>query len=196
MVKIKEFEVFVVDTANYSTKRSVIVKSYNAEEAKKMALDQVRKESKGKNRCDWKAYKVFIANPPIIKTEKAADSARRTFDRMESVFAKAETKFRIQCEGLMRRCIKVGEVKHLCDYEVDGFCVSYDGGNHPEYNSTMASCVNSIGRDEKNFYLITEDSDYLTIDRLISCDLAEVVNALLAMADQTPEPPECEDDNE
>lgn len=148
MIKIKKYEVFVVDTRNYSTKRSVIVEGYNSEEAKATALDQVRKESKGKNRCDWKAYKVFPANPPIIKTEKEADSARRNFDRMESVFAEAETKFRIQCEGMMRRCIKVGELKHLCNYEVDGFCVSYDGGNHPEYNSTMASCVNSIGRDE------------------------------------------------
>ena len=194
MVKIKKFEVFVVDTANYSTKRSVIVKSYNAEEAKKMALDQVKKESKGKNRCDWKAYKVFLANPPIIKTEKDADSAWKAFDRMSTSFVKAETKFRVQAEAMMRRCIAVGEVKNLCDYETDGFCVSYDGGNHPEYASTMASSVTGIGRDDKHIYLITDDCDYLIIERLITCDLAEAVNALLSIADQTPEPPESEDE--
>lgn len=66
----------------------------------------------------------------------------------------------------------------LDEYGLDAICVSYDGGNHPEYASCLCSGVEGIFLSNKKIYLITEDSEKYDTDRISSGELYDVYNLI------------------
>lgn len=62
---------------------------------------------------------------------------------------------------------------------LDGCYVAYDGGNHPEYASTMASDVQRIYTEDGTLYFEIEDSPKYSIDRIMVNDLVYVCEDIM-----------------
>jgi hypothetical protein len=63
----------------------------------------------------------------------------------------------------------------------DSVCVTYDGGNHPEYASNAFSEVHGVFRRGNKIYLNTEDCDEYEIDRVDTLDLFGVCDFISNM---------------
>ena len=64
------------------------------------------------------------------------------------------------------------------DLESYGYCVTYDGGNHPEYNANPFSPIQRIYLKDGKIYLETEDADGLSFDDLDILDKKTVAECL------------------
>lgn len=62
---------------------------------------------------------------------------------------------------------------------LDGCYVAYDGGNHPEYASTIASNVERIYVEDGTLYFEIEDSPKYSIDRIMVNDLVYVCEDIM-----------------
>lgn len=62
---------------------------------------------------------------------------------------------------------------------LDGCYVAYDGGNHPEYASTMSSDVERIYVEDGTLYFEIEDSPKYSIDRIMVNDLVYVCEDIM-----------------
>jgi hypothetical protein len=92
-----------------------------------------------------------------------------------------------RCLAYLKRVLKNAESHRINFYNEESgeyvgsefVCVTYDGGNHPEYASNAFSTVNAIYLDDKGHIMLdTEDSscyeiDSITWDEVI--DLADYV---------------------
>lgn len=59
-------------------------------------------------------------------------------------------------------------------------CVTYDGGNHPEYDTNPYSTVNAIYLDKDEIYLDTVDCDAYALSRVWDIDeIAAVADAVM-----------------
>lgn len=57
-------------------------------------------------------------------------------------------------------------------------CVTYDGGNHPEYDANPYSMVNCVYLNNGNIYLDTEDTSVYSIDNINAEELYYVACAV------------------
>lgn len=83
-------------------------------------------------------------------------------------------KLRQQCCDYLKSVIKEHDIISFDGYDYRPM-VAYDGDNHPEYNSTLYSCVSEIYvncNHELCFSL--EDNGMYTVDRILLCDLISV----------------------
>lgn len=62
---------------------------------------------------------------------------------------------------------------------LDGVYVVYDGGNHPEYASTLASDVERIYVDNGKLYFDLEDESQYSFDRVMVNDLIWVCEDIM-----------------
>lgn len=62
---------------------------------------------------------------------------------------------------------------------LDGVYVAYDGGNHPEYASTMASVIERIYVENGKLYFDLEDESQYSFDRVIVNDLIWVCEDIM-----------------
>lgn len=53
-------------------------------------------------------------------------------------------------------------------------CVTYDGGNHPEYDATPYSHVERVYCENGNVYIDTEDCTHYDIDNITASELFEI----------------------
>ena len=83
---------------------------------------------------------------------------------------------RKKCKGFLSTML-LGDGSRINLLHEDGFvkmCVSYDGGNHPEYNSNVFSDVYSVFNKDGKIYLETEDTDEYDIDNLSTDELVGI----------------------
>ena len=53
-------------------------------------------------------------------------------------------------------------------------CVTYDGGNHPEYDATPYSHVERVYCENGNVYVDTEDCTHYDIENITASDLCDI----------------------
>ena len=125
-----------------------------------------------------------------MNTEELS-SLNLRLDTAADVFYAAEKDFRDTVRNTIITCInEISPDKRKVvfnDYEddVDTYvCVSYDGGNHPEYASNICSMVyeiSIIGKDR--IQLGIEDCDEYEEDRVPTNELHDVANILVAITE-------------
>ena len=93
-----------------------------------------------------------------------------------------ENKALSECMGFLKGLLALngGEIQ-FHEYDEEGvqidfnsFCVSYDGGNHPEYNSNCFSEVRSVYIKDGEIYLNIEDSDEYSIKNVSDREIIEL----------------------
>lgn len=67
---------------------------------------------------------------------------------------------------------------YLCEDEDCFVYVTYDGGRHPEYNSSAFSLVQSVSVVNSEIVLNLEDEDEVSIDRIETLDLYNVCDLI------------------
>jgi hypothetical protein len=67
------------------------------------------------------------------------------------------------------------------DTECFNFCVTYDGGRHPEYDANPFSQIERIYLKDGKIYVETEDADGLSFDDLDVLDKQTVAECLAAV---------------
>ena len=99
------------------------------------------------------------------------------FQATAEEWLKLQGKVRKECISFLKRILKRND-KHLewNDSELSAsVCVTYDGGNHPEYASNAFSTVYGVDMDEKgNITLNTEDCDEYDIDSVSTGELYDL----------------------
>jgi len=88
--------------------------------------------------------------------KKARELQRQVWD--------LEKQIKERCLAYINKCLDEHD-NHIdlteCD---DSVCVTYDGGNHPEYASNAFSRVYAVYRLKNNIYLETMDCDAYSLD--------------------------------
>lgn len=87
------------------------------------------------------------------------------------------TQIHQECIDYLTELLSKEEYKNgiSCETE-DGSstCVTYDGGNHPEYASNAFSTVKGVFMKDGRIYLSTEDCDEYPIDRIETLEIVGV----------------------
>ena len=107
---------------------------------------------------------------------------KKDFEKTFEKVAELNKQLREECCDYLRKVLKEnGNSIDLQseDEDDDIVCVTYDGGNHPEYAANPYSQVYGIFLNEKDneIYLNIEDSDEYCLDRVDS--VLEVYNICL-----------------
>lgn len=107
---------------------------------------------------------------------------KKDFEKTFEKIAELNKQLREECCDYLRKALKEnGNSIDLQseDEDYDIVCVTYDGGNHPEYTANPYSQVYGIFLNEKDneIYLNIEDADEYCLDRVDS--VLEVYNICL-----------------
>ena len=117
----------------------------------------------------------------LIKN-KSIESSIKYADSLMIAVAELESKALSECMGFLKGllCLNGGEI-HFHEYDEHGlilddnsFCVSYDGGNHPEYDSNCFSEVKSVYIKDGEIYLDTEDCCKYSIKNVSDREIIEL----------------------
>lgn len=107
--------------------------------------------------------------------------AKKKFEKVFEVYEKADNELHEVCENYLKGVLKNEDIDW--DYEeleengIEMYLpyVSYDGGRHPEYNSTNCSMVLDVFLNEDDeVCLELEESEEYNVDRVGSHDLYNV----------------------
>ena len=129
----------------------------------------------------------------------AKTSIASRFPKSVEKYCEALKKMRKDCIAYLKYVLKFyGEVKFNFDYDEQNICISYDGGNHPEYASNCYSTVYRVYRgNDGEICLEIEDSSAYELDRVSTEDLVCICEAIqdsyIPMLEETPDDPEDED---
>ena len=98
---------------------------------------------------------------------------KKNFENTFEKVAELNKQLREECCDYLRKVLKEnGNSIDLQSEEEDDdiVCVTYDGGNHPEYAANPYSQVYSVffNEEDNKIYLETEDCDEYCIDRVDS----------------------------
>ena len=105
-----------------------------------------------------KLIKTIMRKPAFVKTGEEYEAISR--------------KLRKQCLNYLKKQIKEhGDID--IDIEAsDGLCMTYDGGNHPEYNSNAFSLVQGVSLNDKGIVCFScEDEDNILECRVDTQDI-------------------------
>ena len=117
----------------------------------------------------------------LIKN-KSIESSINYADSLMIAVVELENKALRKCMGFLKGLLALngGEIQ-FHEYDEDGvridfnsFCVSYDGGNHPEYDSNCFSEVRSVYIKDGEIYLDTEDCDEYGIKYVSDREIIEM----------------------
>jgi len=117
----------------------------------------------------------------LIKN-KSIESSIMYADALMIAVAELESKALSECMGFLKGLLALNGGKiEFHEYDEDGvqiddnsFCVSYDGGNHPEYDSNCFSEVRSVYIKDGEIYLDTEDCDEYSIKHVSDREIIEM----------------------
>ena len=84
-----------------------------------------------------------------------------------------------QCYEFLKDLVDANGGEVIDENILEGTYVAYDGGNHPEYASTMASCVQRIYVENGKLYFDLEDEAQYSLDRVMIEDLVWVCNDIM-----------------
>lgn len=106
--------------------------------------------------------------------KKEFNTAREWYYKVCSETRKASQNYLAKMlEGQPDKRIQRDENEYL-----DGIAVTYDGGNHPEYDSSVISVVYAIYIDEKGNIMFDLEEEAVDIDRITTDDLVYIVTEL------------------
>lgn len=96
------------------------------------------------------------------------------FQKTAAKWSKVQNELRNDCMDFLIRILEKNN--KLIDWsEMDieqDVCVTYDGGNHPEYASNAFSVVRSVSMDDKgNITMDCEDDSDYNINNINTCEL-------------------------
>lgn len=98
--------------------------------------------------------------------------AKKAFQKTGEQVSDLLCTLRNQCVRYLNGKVKEGETIDITEMEDYGsLCVTYDGGNHPEYAANPYSTVEGVFKKDGKVYLETEDCDELELDRVETMDL-------------------------
>lgn len=104
-----------------------------------------------------------------MEKEKLLANVTEMDDRINSIYASISDN-RKHIEELIYEMVESeGGSMNIRDTKSDDYCyVCYDGGNHPEYNSTMSASVETVkcyvdSRGQKTFDVSLDDIDGLPL---------------------------------
>lgn len=112
------------------------------------------------------------------------DFAQPEFHRTANRYYLIAEKLREQCCDYLRSVIKEHDKISFDDYD-GGVCITYDGGNHPECDSTLCSRLGSIYINCNNELCFEiEDCGAYTSDRVPLADLVYVTTEVYENYDE------------
>ena len=88
------------------------------------------------------------------------------------------TKLYNDCKSFLEELLAKLPNQRINLSEDNDICVSYDGGNHPEYDSDCYNRVESVYMKDGNILLDTADADEYTIKYLTANELYDVACAV------------------
>ncbi len=117
----------------------------------------------------------------LIKN-KSIESSINYADSLMIAVVELENKALRKCMNFLKGLLALNGGKiEFHEYDEDGvqiddnsFCVSYDGGNHPEYDSNCFSEVRSVYIKDGEIYLDTEDCDEYSIKNVSDREIIEM----------------------
>lgn len=113
----------------------------------------------------------------------------KAYNDLAEDFASTKIELRSQVLSTMKVILENGGDKMSEDYdflEEYGCCdgtptVTYDGGNHPEYATNAFSQVSGAFLEDGKIYIICEDCDEYSVDRIWNLDeLIAILDMLIA----------------
>lgn len=106
--------------------------------------------------------------------------AFESFNEKHTEYVKVSTTTRNEAERLIKSLIdhNGGDIDHDSEL-LDGICVSYDGGNHPEYASCICCSVMRIYLNGKKIYLDLEDESEYDLDRVSTEEIVWMCNDII-----------------
>lgn len=102
------------------------------------------------------------------------------FEKTAQEWITIQNKLREECLEYLTKVLKShnNQISWNSDDFDEDVCISYDGGNHPEYASNLYSVVNGVKLENEKIYVDTEDeSDYET-SRINTEDLYNICSHL------------------
>lgn len=117
----------------------------------------------------------------------------KAYNDLAEDFASIKVELRSQILSTMKIILENGGDKMSEDYdflETYGYScgtptVAYDGGRHPEYASNAFSQVSGAFLEDGKIYIICEDCDEYSVDRIWSLDeLIAILDMLIAYMEE------------
>ena len=118
-----------------------------------------------------------------LTKNESIESSIKYADSLMIAVAELENKALSECMDFLKGLLALNGGKilfHECDedgeIEIDDnyYCVSYDGGNHPEYASNCFSRVHSVYIKGGEIYLDIEDCHEYSIDNVRDREIIEL----------------------
>ena len=94
-------------------------------------------------------------------------------------FLERQLEVQKQCVEFLKSLVDANGGEEIVGDLLEGVYVAYDGGNHPEYASTMASGVERIYVDNGKLYFDLEDEPQYSFDRVMVNDLMFVCGDIM-----------------
>lgn len=107
------------------------------------------------------------------------------YKEMYNQYLSLTKEMRIIIRDNILACFKKAGVQEL-EFKTDivePFCISYDGGNHPEYASNVCSEVKSIRVNEKEEISVVTEDGLMWFDNMEFVDIVEVERNLVENLD-------------
>ena len=104
------------------------------------------------------------------------------FQRLADNYFSTGASLRSACMAYIKKVLKENNNEiswNIDEVEDNILTVTYDGGNHPEYASTMASVVERIYVDNGKLYFDLEDESQYSFDRIVVNDLMWVCEDIM-----------------
>ena len=111
------------------------------------------------------------------------EKAKNVFQENVDTYRKMVVEIRKNAIDFLTQLLNANNNKIDCDDErgfLDGVCVTYDGGNHPEYAMGISS-VSAISLDECGVVWFTLEEEEVEVDRIDTGDLVWVVEDLIKL---------------
>ncbi len=95
-------------------------------------------------------------------------------------FSNIATKLRQECVEYLTQVTKENGLIEFDLQDDEYVSVSYDGGNHPEYETNLYSMVHSVSfnNDKNRLSIETDDDDDYTVDRITTDELYSLALAV------------------
>lgn len=104
------------------------------------------------------------------------------FQETFNKWAEVNTQLHNDCTAYLKEVLaKLPNNAVEIDNETAPCCITYDGGNHPEFDANPYSQVERVYLNYGRVYIDTEDADGIMGDYINAMELHEVANAVEAM---------------
>lgn len=97
-------------------------------------------------------------------------------DKLEQIYEvweKVNYDLFIESKDYIKECLSK-TIDNSISLDEFNICVTYDGGNHPEYDATPYSHVERVYCENGNVYIDTEDCTHYDIENITASELYDI----------------------